>query len=108
MKDLIRKNVHNKKDIENKNIQINRLINEKKGTIRNFGKLLITNQILTSGFSPTFGSYIDLIPSQVLTTSILNPSKQSPVQFFKQESEELMRTNYFDDFAHDFVRTYGL
>ena len=39
MKDLIRKNVHNKKDIENKNIQINRLINEKKGTIRNFGKL---------------------------------------------------------------------
>ena len=85
-----------------------RLLENQNEDIRNFGKLLVTNQILTSGFSPTFGSYIDLIPSQVLTTSILNPSKQSPVQFFKQESEELMKTNYFDDFAHDFVRTYGL
>tara|TARA_R110000737_G_scaffold79450_1_gene111362 strand:+ start:3484 stop:9660 length:6177 start_codon:yes stop_codon:yes gene_type:complete len=84
------------------------LVESKNEDIRNFGKLLVTNQILTSGFSPTFGSYIDLIPSKVLTTNILNPSKQSPVQYFKQEAEELMRTNYFDDFVHDFVRTYGL
>ena len=84
------------------------LVESQNEDIRNFGKLLVTNQILTSGFSPTFGSYIDLIPSQILTTSILNPSKQSPVQYFKQEAEELMRTNYFNDFVHDFVRTYGL
>ena len=84
------------------------LVESQNEDIRNFGKLLVTNQILTSGFSPTFGSYIDLIPSQILTTSILNPSRQSPVQYFKQEAEELMRTNYFDDFVHDFVRTYGL
>ena len=76
--------------------------------IQTFGKLLIANQILTSGFNPTFGSYIDLIPSEVLTTNILNENAQSPVQYFKQESEELMRTNYFDNFTHDFVRTYGL
>ena len=73
-----------------------------------FGKLLVINQILTGGFNPGFGRYIDLIPSEVLTTNVLNENAQSPVQYFKQESEELMRTNYFDDFIHDFVRTYGL
>ena len=87
---------------------LKRLIESNDKNIRDFGKLLITNQLLTSGFSPTFGSYIDLIPSEVFTTSILNRSKQSPVDFFKQESEELMKINYFDDFIHDFVRTYGL
>ena len=73
-----------------------------------FGKLLVANQILTGGFQPSFGRYIDLIPSEVLTSSILNRSKQSPVEFFKQEMSELMRVNYFDDFVHEFVRTYGL
>jgi len=87
---------------------LERLIKSSNKEIQTFGKLLIANQILTSGFNPTFGSYIDLIPSEVLTTNILNKSAQSPVQYFKQESEELMRTNYFDNFTHDFVRTYGL
>lgn len=85
-----------------------KVIESNNEVVREFGKLLVANQLLTTGFNPTFGSYIDLIPSQVLTTSILNPSKQSPVEFFKQESEELMRTNYFDNFIHDFVRTHGL
>ena len=85
-----------------------RLIESNDENIRNFGRLLVGNQILTSGFNPTFGSYIDLIPSEVLTTRILNQSKESPVEFFKQEAEELMKTNYFNDFVHDFVRTYGL
>ena len=87
---------------------LERLIKSSNAEIQTFGKLLIANQILTSGFNPTFGSYIDLIPSEVLTTNVLNKSAQSPVQYFKQESEELMRTNYFDNFTHDFVRTYGL
>ena len=85
---------------------LERLIKSSNAEIQTFGKLLIANQILTSGFNPTFGSYIDLIPSEVLTTNVLNKSAQSPVQYFKQESEELMRTNYFDNFTHDFVRTY--
>ena len=87
---------------------LRRVIESNENNIREFGKLLVVNQILTAGFSPTFGSYIDLIPSQALSTAMLNPSKQSPVEYFKQESEELMRTNYFDNFMHDFVRTYGL
>ena len=77
-------------------------------TIRNFGKILIANQLLNHGFSPTFGSYIDLIPSEVFTTDILNPGKQTPVQFFEQEMQELERENYFDDFIHEFVRSYGM
>ena len=76
-------------------------------TVRNFGKILVANQLLTHGFSPTFGSYIDLIPSEVFTTDILNPGKQTPVQFFEQEIQELLRENYFDDFIHEFVRSFG-
>ena len=75
--------------------------------IKDFAKSLVVNQILTSGFNPTFGSYIDLVPSEVFTTSMLNPSKQSPVEFFKQETTELTRVDYFNDFVHEFIRTYG-
>ena len=80
----------------------------KEKEVNDFGKLLVINQILNTGFNPTFGSYIDLIPPEVLTTSILNGPKESPVAFFKQEREALDKETYFDDFLHEFIRTYGL
>jgi hypothetical protein len=80
---------------------------EQDQEIQNFGKLLIANQFLTSGYIPTHGSYIDLIPSEVLTTDKLNRGQNSPVEFFEQEMEELRRDNYFNDFVHEFIRTYG-
>ena len=83
------------------------LLNNSNEEINDFAHALVVNQILTSGFNPTFGSYIDLIPSEVFTTSILNPSKQSPVEFFRQEMKELNRVDYFKDFVHEFIRTYG-
>ena len=83
------------------------LLNNSNEEINDFAHELVVNQILTSGFNPTFGSYIDLIPSEVFTTSILNPSKQSPVEFFRQETTELNRVDYFKDFVHEFIRTYG-
>ena len=83
------------------------LLTSNNSEISDFAKLLVTNQLLTSGFSPTYGSYIDLIPTEVYTTSILNPSKQSPVEFFRQEQDVLARTDYFDNFIHEFIRTYG-
>ena len=79
----------------------------KRKEVRDFGKILIANQLLTSGFIPTFGSYIDLIPAEVHTTRLLNSSKESPVEFFRQEMEELNKITYFDDFIHEFIRTYG-
>ena len=83
------------------------LLNSTNIEVNDFAKRLVVNQLLTSGFNPTYGSYIDLIPSEVYTTSILNPSKQSPVEFFKQERTVLTRTDYFNDFVHEFIRTYG-
>ena len=85
------------------------LINDPIAEISNFGKLLVANQLITHGFSPTYGSYIDLIPSEVLLTDILNPGNGSPVDFFEQEIEGLINPNYlgFSTFVHEFVRNYG-
>ena len=80
---------------------------EDVANIRSLGQVLIGNQLLTHGYSPTFGSYIDLIPSEVLTTDILNPGKGTPVEFFEQETQELLNEEYFNDFLHEFVRSYG-
>ena len=87
---------------------LNQLISSPNEEIRDFGKSLVVNQILTSGFNPTFGSYIDLIPTEALTTNMLNTSAESPVEFFRQEATALTKTDYFDNFQHEFVRTYGL
>ena len=87
---------------------LNQLISSTNEEIRDFGKSLVVNQILTSGFNPTFGSYIDLIPTEALTTNMLNTSAESPVEFFRQEATALTKTDYFDNFQHEFVRTYGL
>ena len=57
---------------------------EDVANIRSLGQVLIGNQLLTHGFSPTFGSYIDLIPSETLTTDILNPGKGTPVVKMKE------------------------
>jgi len=86
------------------------LITDNEQEVRTLGKYLVANQILTSGFSPTYGSYIDLIPSEVLTTDILNPGQGSPVEYFKQEKEELINSNYsgFSTFTHQFIRNFGL
>ena len=77
--------------------------------ISNYGKLLVANQFLTNGFYPSYGSYIDIIPSEVLTTDILNPGNGSPVEFFEEEVMELTNSNYsgFSNFTHEFVRNYG-
>ena len=85
------------------------LIKDQNPKISEFGKLLVANQIMTHGYFPTYGSYIDLIPSEVITTDILNPGENSPVDFWKKETERLDIGDYenFDNFVHEFVRNYG-
>ena len=85
------------------------LIKDQDPKISEFGKLLVANQIMTHGYFPTYGSYIDLIPSEVITTDILNPGENSPVDFWKKETERLDIGDYenFDNFVHEFVRNYG-
>ena len=78
--------------------------------ISNYAKVLIANQFLTNGFFPAYGGYIDLIPSEVFTTDILNPGQGSPVEFFEQEITQLIDPLYsgFSNFTHEFVRNYGI
>ena len=85
------------------------LIKDTNPEISEFGKLLVANQIITHGYFPTYGSYIDLIPSEVITTDILNPGKDSPVEFWKKETATLDVGTYtnFDNFVHEFIRHYG-
>ena len=77
--------------------------------IRNFGKSIVYNQLLTTGFRP--GGYADMIPSEVFTTTILSDDKssQTPVQFFTNITKTL-DTNpaMFDGFMHDFMANFGV
>lgn len=85
------------------------LIKNKNPEISEFGKLLVANQMITHGYFPTYGSYIDIIPSEVITTDILNPGEETPVTFWKKETASLDDASYenFDMFVHEFVRNYG-
>ena len=81
--------------------------------IKDFGKLLIANQIFTTGFSPGYGTYIDLIHPEILTDKTLlfeNQDMESLVEFFKRESKDTFNHNYFaqSNEIHNFVRNFGL
>ena len=72
-----------------------------------FAKDLIANQLMTKGFQPGRGTYIDMIPAEVFTTSILNPTLESPVQFFSRIQHNSHDPLFFNDFVHDFIRNFG-
>tara|TARA_R100001594_G_scaffold61987_2_gene96265 strand:- start:5093 stop:11518 length:6426 start_codon:yes stop_codon:yes gene_type:complete len=80
--------------------------------IKEFGKLLIANQIFTTGFAPGFGTYIDLIPSQVFTDPTLlfeTEGTESLVEFFNRESVNTFNSMYFSESneIHKFVRNFA-
>ena len=72
-----------------------------------FAKDLIANQLMTKGFQPGRGTYIDMIPAEVFTTSMLNPALESPVQFFSRIQHNSHDALFFNDFVHDFIRNFG-
>jgi len=72
-----------------------------------FAKDLIANQLMTKGFQPGRGTYIDMIPAEVFTTSMLNPALESPVQFFSRIQNNSHNALFFNDFVHDFIRNFG-
>ena len=81
--------------------------------IKNFGKLLIANQLFTTGFSSGYGTYIDLIHTDILTDKTLlfeDSDSESIVEFFNRESESTKNNDYFteSDEIHNFVRNFGL
>ena len=75
--------------------------------IKEFAQDLVANQLMTSGFHPRRGSYMDLIPSEAFTTNMLNPQQESPVQFFSSIENQSYNNEYFTDFVHDFIRNFG-
>ena len=77
--------------------------------IVNFGKMLVSNQLLSSGFAPGPGAYIDLVPIEFFETRLLtaNQSPLTPIEFFEQEQKHTNFQNYFEDFQLDFIRNFG-
>ena len=79
--------------------------------IRNFGRMLVSNQLLSDGYFPGSGSYIDLVPVEAWTTTMLfdDKSGMTPVEFFNgQANTSLYNQDFFEGFQHEFVRNFGL
>ena len=77
--------------------------------IKQFAKIIVANQLYTKGFTLGAGTYMDLIPSQFLSTNMLFENQDSPVTYYLQASEASKTQNYFTstDFMHTFVRNFG-
>ena len=77
--------------------------------IKQFAKIIVANQLYTKGFTLGAGTYMDLIPSQFLSTNMLFENQDSPVTYYLQAAEGSKTTNYFTstDFMHTFVRNFG-
>ena len=77
--------------------------------IKQLGKMIVANQLLTNGFAPGPGAYIDLIPVEAFTTNILSdsPIALTPIEFFANNAETTLLNETFQDFVHDFVRSFG-
>jgi len=77
--------------------------------IKRFGKMLVSNQLLSSGFAPGPGAYIDLVPIEVFDTRIMTADQSdiTPLEFFTQEQKSMNLMGYFEGFENDFVRQFG-
>ena len=62
---------------------------------------------MTNGFQQRSGSYMDMIPAEVFTTSTLDGSKESPAMFFSRIQTSTYDPLVFNDFVHDFIRNFG-
>jgi predicted NAD-dependent protein-ADP-ribosyltransferase YbiA (DUF1768 family) len=82
---------------------------EELNEIKQFAKIIVANQLYTKGFTLGAGTYMDLIPSQFLSTNMLFEDQDSPVTYYLQAAEGSKTTNYFTDtdFMHTFVRNFG-
>ncbi len=79
--------------------------------IKKLGKALVTNALVTTGLSPTYGSYFSSIPVQVFLTPITSKyvSEQISIgEYFRREFSEIKNNpEYFNDFLFDFIRNFG-
>ena len=82
---------------------------EELNEIKQFAKIIVANQLYTKGFTLGAGTYMDLIPSQFLSTNMFFENQDSPVTYYLQAAEGSKTTNYFTstDFMHTFVRNFG-
>tara|TARA_R100000951_G_scaffold10686_2_gene8996 strand:+ start:107 stop:8230 length:8124 start_codon:yes stop_codon:yes gene_type:complete len=77
--------------------------------IRRFAKDLISNQLMTKGFHPGKGTYIDLIPPEVFTSNmgLSSTTTESPVAYFNRVKEAMTDDKFFKGFVHSFIRNFG-
>ena len=83
------------------------MLESKDPVIAEFAKDLIANQLMSTGFHPSKNSYMDLIPPEAFTTSILNSAMESPTMFFNKIQTETIGHDFYNDFVHDFIRNFG-
>jgi hypothetical protein len=71
--------------------------------------MLVSNQLLSSGFAPGPGAYIDLVPIEVFDTRIMTADQSdiTPLEFFTQQQKSMNLMGYFEGFENDFVRQFG-
>tara|TARA_R100001224_G_scaffold28150_1_gene15286 strand:- start:6168 stop:17684 length:11517 start_codon:yes stop_codon:yes gene_type:complete len=64
--------------------------------IRKFGRKLVMNQLLTTGFTPGYGAYYDLIPARFFTTKVEEGDTQTPAQWARTQIREVQQNpSYF-------------
>ena len=83
------------------------MLESKDPVIAEFARDLIANQLMSTGFHPSKNSYMDLIPPEAFTTSILDPTMESPTMFFNKIQTETIGHDFYNDFVHDFIRNFG-
>jgi len=64
--------------------------------IKKFGRKLVMNQLLTTGFTPGYGAYYDLIPARFFTSKVEEGDIQTPAQWARTQIREVQQNpSYF-------------
>ena len=64
--------------------------------IKKFGRKLVMNQLLTTGFTPGYGAYYDLIPARFFTSKVEEGDTQTPAQWARTQIREVQQNpSYF-------------
>ena len=83
------------------------LLKSEEKEIRDFGVALIRHQLMSTGFTPGYGSYYNLIPVSFFTTP-MEGQTQSVAQFSRAQIREAQQDpNYFVGGMSEIIRAIG-
>ena len=83
------------------------LLKSDEKEVRDFGKALIRHQLMSTGFTPGYGSYYNLIPVSFFTTA-MEGQTESVAQFSRAQIREAQQDpNYFVSGMSEIIRSMG-